>query len=87
LRNHWLHPILDKHGLSLAGWSTRGFDAVSRDHDAILDRITADLRPGAIILMHEGQKTKGEPRLAARVLRSLLTKLQQAGCYSGIPTR
>jgi peptidoglycan/xylan/chitin deacetylase (PgdA/CDA1 family) len=85
LRNHWLHPVLKKHGLSLANWSARGFDAVSRDHDTILRRITRHLRPGAVILMHEGQKDSGGPRLAARLLRSVLQRMRTDGLTARLP--
>lgn len=86
LRNHWVHPILAAHGLRLAGWSARGFDAVSADADTVTQRILADIRPGAVILMHEGQPFDvAGGRMAPRVLRAVLEKARSAGLECELP--
>jgi peptidoglycan/xylan/chitin deacetylase (PgdA/CDA1 family) len=55
MKNPFVHPLLDARGLRLIGWSARGFDGVrSMPEDAAL-RIMKSVRPGAIILAHEGR--------------------------------
>ena len=81
-----MHPILAAHGLRLAGWSARGFDAVSADADTVTQRILADIRPGAVILMHEGQPFDvAGGRMAPRVLRAVLEKARSAGLECELP--
>ena len=64
--NPFTSAILKKAGLRCAGWTARGLDAVDTDVDRILRRITTNLRPGSIILVHQGQPHHVE------VLRGLL---------------
>ena len=40
-------------GLTVVGWTARGFDTVDTDPDRIVKRIKRRLRPGAIILLHD----------------------------------
>lgn len=41
-------------GLKVIGWSNRGFDTTFTEPERIVARITRRLRPGAIILLHDG---------------------------------
>ena len=41
-------------GLTVVGWTARGFDTKLTDPAKIVARIARKLRPGAIILMHDG---------------------------------
>jgi peptidoglycan/xylan/chitin deacetylase (PgdA/CDA1 family) len=54
IRNPWLEPCIAKAGLSLVSWTRRGFDAVSRDPEAVTRRILRGLRAGDILLLHDG---------------------------------
>lgn len=54
LRNPMLAPVLAQLGLHLASWSVRGFDTRTRDAEAVLHRLLRGLRPGAIVLLHDG---------------------------------
>jgi peptidoglycan/xylan/chitin deacetylase (PgdA/CDA1 family) len=72
LKNPWVHEVLEKEGLRLACWSARGLDGVDADKERVLARLKRSVRPGAIILMHEGRlDTRGE-RLAPQVLGEML---------------
>jgi len=83
LKNHALHQQLAQRGLDLVLWSARGFDAVTHDPAKVLARITADLQPGVIILMHE------KPSVAAAMqkesLPALLDHLAREGYACIIP--
>jgi len=63
-----------KLNLKVVGWTIRSFDTVTDDPKKIVKRIVAQLKPGAIILLHDG----GIPveRLLATV-KSLLDELRK----------
>lgn len=46
-------PLRDL-GLARVAWCARGFDAVAADPASVVARIERGLRPGAIVLVHEG---------------------------------
>ena len=46
-------PLRDL-GLARVAWCARGFDAVAADPASVVVRIERGLRPGAIVLLHEG---------------------------------
>jgi peptidoglycan/xylan/chitin deacetylase (PgdA/CDA1 family) len=41
-------------GLTVVGWTVRGFDTLDSNPDRIVRRIARRLRPGAVILLHDG---------------------------------
>ncbi len=55
-----LHSVLRKEGLPLIAWTARGFDGVSTDSERIVHRIQKHIKPGAIVLLHEGKGTLSE---------------------------
>ncbi|MDF3036356.1 MAG: polysaccharide deacetylase, partial [Paucimonas sp.] len=54
LRNPFLDPVLHRLGLRLAAWTRRGYDTRTGDAGLIAQRLLKDLRPGAILLVHDG---------------------------------
>lgn len=72
MKNPFVHPCLKRLGLQLIGWSARGFDGSITDPDRILARIIPRLRPGAIVLLHEGRPTTIE--CTRRLLESIADK-------------
>jgi peptidoglycan/xylan/chitin deacetylase (PgdA/CDA1 family) len=63
-------------GLQVVGWTIRSLDTRISDPERIIRRIERGLRPGAIILLHDGNIPA--PRLVVTV-RLLLTKLREHG--------
>jgi peptidoglycan/xylan/chitin deacetylase (PgdA/CDA1 family) len=53
LRNPFLDPVLNSLDLTLASWTRRGFDTVNGNADTIHRRLTASLRGGDILLLHD----------------------------------
>lgn len=53
LRNIFLDPVLHDLGLRLASWTRRGFDTRTGNADLVLRRLTRDLGPGDILLLHD----------------------------------
>jgi len=62
--------------LTVVGWTARGLDTKESKPTRIVKRLTARLRPGAILLLHDGN-IPGD-RLVA-TLRNLLDKLRAEG--------
>ena len=58
--NLFTHPTLDMLGLRLLSWSCRGYDAVESNVARVLKRLEPDLKPGAIVLLHEAIPTSVE---------------------------
>lgn len=54
MANPFVSAPLRAHGLARVAWSARGFDGVSADPRRVVARIERGLRPGAIVLLHEG---------------------------------
>jgi len=83
IKNCALQPQLSRRGLDLVLWSARGFDGVNRADAAVLSGIAKDIKPGAIILMHEAGKTRPFRRA---LLEDLLVHLAAQGYRCVIPT-
>ncbi|MDB6072744.1 MAG: acetyl xylan esterase [Verrucomicrobiaceae bacterium] len=55
--NSFVHPALKVLGLRLMAWNCRGFDGRDFNVERVLGRIRPDLKPGAIVLLHEAVPT------------------------------
>lgn len=82
VKNLFLHGLLRRRGLDFIAWSSRGFDCILKP-DTALKRILRDVRPGAIVLAHEG---KGDLARVALIER-LLQELTARGYRAVIPSR
>ncbi len=80
LKHPLLHRELAARGLRLIAWNVRGRDGVTDDPEAVTRRVLRQVRPGAIVVLHEGR-----PRSVEGVLR-VITALQQLGYSFVIPT-
>ncbi len=84
--NPFVHPAARAHGLTVVGWSARGFDGVSGFDPAEAVRlILRDLRPGGIALLHEGRRGPAGDAPNVRALRMLLAELQTRGWRAVLP--
>jgi peptidoglycan/xylan/chitin deacetylase (PgdA/CDA1 family) len=54
IKNLFLADELNRRGLTCVGWSVRSLDSVSRDPARVAARVIRSVRPGSIVLMHEG---------------------------------
>ena len=80
LKHVLLAPELARRGMRLIGWSVRGHDGIASDPDAVARRVISRVKPGAIVLLHEGK-----PRSAEGILR-VIDELHQLGYSFVIPT-
>jgi len=82
LRNPFLDPLLARLELRLASWTRRGFDTVSGNSQAVFRRLSAHLRGGDILLLHDGHAARdstGRP-----VVLDVLPRLLQAILAGGL---
>lgn len=81
LRNPFLEPVLARHSLVLASWTRRAFDTRSGDADVVLARLTRNLAPGDILLLHDGHaaRTPEDRPVILDVLPRLLDAVRAAG--------
>ena len=77
--NLFLASILRALGLTMMIWNCRGFDGVKRDVAGILRCIERDLRPGAIVLLHDANP------VCAQVLRGTLQRVRERGLAVVLP--
>jgi peptidoglycan/xylan/chitin deacetylase (PgdA/CDA1 family) len=84
LRSPLLDPVLARFGLQYVSWTRRGFDATMHDPGGVLQRLTAGLAAGDILLLHDRGDTRtrdGTPVVLA-VLPPLLERLKSQGLTS-----
>jgi peptidoglycan/xylan/chitin deacetylase (PgdA/CDA1 family) len=55
MKNPFVHPILARRGMTLVGWSVRGFDSFGDDVGRVAGRIVPRVSNGSIIVMHQGR--------------------------------
>ena len=79
MKNPAVHPALGKRNMRLIGWSARSFDAVLSDPEQILARILPALRPGAILVLHQGREH------SLRVLERVILAVQERGYAFVVP--
>jgi peptidoglycan-N-acetylglucosamine deacetylase len=68
LRNPFLDPVLAALDLRLAAWTRRPYDTRDGRPERVLQRLTRDLGPGDILLMHDGHAARtpdGQPVILA----------------------
>lgn len=85
LKNFFVHPALARRGMQLVGWTVRGLDTVKKDPAAVAALILRRVRPGAIVLLHEGHRTASEPDFHPRCLELTLAALTNANYRCVLP--
>ncbi|MGH8621344.1 MAG: polysaccharide deacetylase family protein [Burkholderiales bacterium] len=81
LRSPLLDPVLARCGLRYVSWTRRGLDAMHRDPEKVLQRLTSGLAAGDILLLHDNGYSRtgdGTPVVLA-VLPGLLDRIQAMG--------
>jgi peptidoglycan/xylan/chitin deacetylase (PgdA/CDA1 family) len=80
----WLEAGLRARGLAGVGWTTRGLETWQADPAQVAERVLRGLRPGHILLLHEGPRVPAPLRVRAIAL--VLEGLDRAGYRCVIPT-
>lgn len=79
MKNPFVHPILDRRGMTLIGWSGRGFDATMSNADGVLRRLSPHIYPGAVIVLHQGRAW------SLSVIERVIAEMQDRGYEFVIP--
>ncbi|MEO6519156.1 MAG: polysaccharide deacetylase family protein [Pseudoxanthomonas sp.] len=79
MANPFVSAALKKHGLARVAWSARGFDGVRGETAEVVKRISDQLQPGAIVLLHEGAPHGNNLAIVQGVLQAM-----QARHYSSV---
>jgi peptidoglycan/xylan/chitin deacetylase (PgdA/CDA1 family) len=82
IKNVFIHSPLAKRGMDYVAWSARGFDSILSETTATR-RILKALRPGAIVLLHDGNSDLSRVRVVERVLKGM----SDVGFKAVIPNR
>ncbi len=85
MANLFLHFLLRDRGMKLIGWSARGFDGLLHDTDAMANRICESIKPGAIILLHEGRRDREGRAINLILAETVLTRLSAEGYVFIVP--
>lgn len=86
IKSPWLHPVLGRLGMRLVAWSVRGFDGVPGfDPDRVAGRVLAGVRPGAILVVHQGIQDRDGSPLSPRGIERVLAGLRDRGYACIIP--
>lgn len=84
IKNLFLGPALAERHLTCVGWNVRSLDSLSRDSEKPVTRVLRQVRPGSILLMHEGPSLHEAVRVAA--LARMVEQLTARGFLCVIPT-
>lgn len=83
LKNPPLARVVEQLGLKIIAWSLHSRDTRMDDPQAIAERVLSKVKPGDIILMHDGHDLPGATRPAtAEALRRILQGLEAKGLES-----
>ena len=52
-----MRNVMDRGSFTAIGWNVRSLDTVIKDEDKLLKKISSQLQPGAIVLLHDTSKT------------------------------
>ena len=85
LKNFFVHPALERRKMELIGWTVRGFDTVSKEPATVAARIMRGVKPGAIVLLHEGRRLERAPDFHPRCLELTLLALTKANYRCVLP--
>jgi len=83
IKNVFLRRCLKERKLSCVAWSIRSGDGVGTCVETIVRRVLREVRPGSIILMHEGVAVAAEVRVEG--VRGVLSGLSARGFTCVLP--
>lgn len=85
IKSFFLKRELTQRGLECVGWNIRSYDSLSSDPARVASRVATQVRPGSIVLMHEGAGL--DPRVRVRAIELVLAALSAQGFACVLPRR
>ena len=83
IKNLCLASALAKRRLECVGWSARGLELTGGDANTVAKRVLHRVRPGSILLLHEGPPLPDSLRVEA--IRQTLRRLTETGYQCVVP--
>ncbi|MCP4446865.1 MAG: polysaccharide deacetylase family protein [Myxococcales bacterium] len=87
MSNWFVHSYLKKRGLRPIGWSVRGLDGIATPRAEVTANIDKGLRPGAIVLIHDGYDVERRGYAPVDILEDLMQLLEKRGYQCTIPPK
>lgn len=81
MNNPWVHRAAAAENMRVAGWSASAGDGCRMPPSLVAERLLAQVRPGAVLLLHEGDR----PRHRLLSLKMLLEGLARRGYRCVLP--
>jgi peptidoglycan/xylan/chitin deacetylase (PgdA/CDA1 family) len=80
-RNPWVNGVARRHGLRVVGWTLGVWDTDRPGADVIVRRTLAGVRPGCVLLLHDGRGIEAEPDAGqvVQALPAIIGGLRQQG--------
>lgn len=85
IKNLFLGEELKVRNLASVGWNIRSYDSRSENPVSVATRVMAQVRPGSIVLMHEGAQL--DSRVRVRAIELVLEALSARGFACVLPRR
>jgi len=81
MNNPSVMKVIDGMGMVMVGWQVRAYDGVRANKEDIVKRITGGVRPGGIILLHDGcdGKVKCDRTPTVEALKEIIPALKAMG--------
>lgn len=83
LKNPWLRRALQARRMTCIGWTVRGLEKNQHRPERVAERILRRVRPGAILLLHEGPRL--HPDVRVRAIELVLERLSAEGYRCVVP--
>ena len=80
-RSPWVSPIARAEGQRTVGWTLGVWDTARPGSDVIADRVVRGVRPGSIVLLHDGDgyDPSGDRMQTARAVPAIIRGLRERG--------
>jgi peptidoglycan/xylan/chitin deacetylase (PgdA/CDA1 family) len=75
--NPMVSNALKRSGLKVIAWNRRSLDTVIRDQEKVTDRVTRNLQPGDVVLLHD------TAAITRRVLDTVIARVKEKGLGFG----
>jgi peptidoglycan/xylan/chitin deacetylase (PgdA/CDA1 family) len=85
LSNPFVHSETSKLGLEMVGWSIAALDGIRHCPNQVVHHVLSNVKPGVILLLHEGPVPKMKPGTRANTLHRILEGLASMGFKTVIP--
>lgn len=84
IKNLWLRRALRLRQLTCVHWSVRSWDSTARSAETVVEHVMSRVKPGAIVLCHEGERL--HPAVRVQAVSELLKRFRAEGYRCVVPS-